>query len=173
MFLAYCFRPTTDIRFYFRKDFHVMNFPFEPRSTSYLRQGQYWSFQLSNGHFACGLVLARTTLEGKLNRTLFLGGLLNWSGPSLPTPSNLKKAGVLQSGFMHIRAIQRNGGKVHGEIEETWDVGESEVVYTGLTTNGPPIWGYAYIRALAEQHFGGKGWSDKQLNSIRDRKKTA
>jgi hypothetical protein len=148
--------------FYFRKDSRVMNLPFEPRSTSYLRQGQYWSFQLSNGHFACGLVLARTTSEGKLNRTLFLGGLVNWSGPSLPTPSNLKNAGVLQSGFMHIRAIQRNGGEVNGAVDGIWDVAP-EVVYTGLTSDCPSIWGYGYIRALAEKHFGDEGWSDKQL----------
>lgn len=149
-----------------------MFFPFEPRSTAYLRQGQYWSFQLSNGHFVCGIVLARTTSDGKLNRSLFLGGLLNWSGASLPTPSNLKSTGVLQSGFMHIRAIQRNGGEVQGELNETWDV-ESGVESTGLTTNGPPIWGYAYIRALAEKHFGDRTWSDKQLQSIRDRKNSA
>lgn len=134
-----------------------MSFPFEPRSTAYLRQGQYWSFQLSNGNFACGLVLARTTSAGKLNRSLFLGGLLNWSGPALPTPSNLKNAVVLQKGIMHIRAIQRNGGKVQGELIETWDV-ESEVEHAGLTANRPPVWGYAYIRALAEKHFGDNEW---------------
>ena len=61
---------------------------------------------------------------------------------------------------------------MHGKIDETWDVA-SEMEYTGLTTNGPPIWGYAYIRALAEKHFGDTGWRDKQLHSIWDRKKTA
>ncbi|MYM26669.1 hypothetical protein GTP46_29035 [Duganella sp. FT135W] len=133
----------------------MMNFPFEPRSTSQLRQGQYWGFELSNGSFACGLILARTTSEGKINRTLFFGGLLNWSGPSLPMPSNLEGVGILQSGFMHIRAIQLNGGQVNGAVDGTWDVAP-EVVYTGLTSDGLPIWGYGcsfarrIVRLLAE-----------------------
>lgn len=103
-----------------------------------------------------------------MNRTLFLGGLLNWSGPSLPKPSNLKNAGVLQSGFMHIRAIQRNGSEVNGAVDGTWDVAP-EVVYTGLTSDGPPIWGYGYIRALAEKHFWRRRMERSNLGKPLDR----
>src|SRR5262249_10570900 len=33
-------------------------YPFVPRSTAYLRPGQFWAIPLSDGRFACGRVLA-------------------------------------------------------------------------------------------------------------------
>lgn len=143
-----------------------MKFPFEPKSTTCLRQGQYWCFQLSNGRFACGTVLARTTSQGKLHRLMFLGGLLNWSGLSLPTSSGIKNARVLQSGFMHVKAIQHNGREVLGQLDEALKT-SAEVEYTGLTVDGPPLWGLAYIRALAEDSFGNPEWSDQELQKVR------
>jgi hypothetical protein len=167
--LAECYRPRADLTFVtFTEDRSAVNFPFEPKSTTYLRQGQYWCFQLSNGRFACGAVLARTTLDGKLHRTMFLGGLLNWTGSSLPTPIEMKSVGMLQSGFMHVKAIQHNGREVLGELDEAFE-SLPEVEYTGLTVDGPSLWGVAYVRALAEHNFGNPEWSDQELQKLREK----
>lgn len=74
----------------------------------------------------------------------------------------MKGVKVLQSGFMHVKAIHHNGSEVLGEVVETFET-PSEVEYTGLTVDGPPLWGPMYIRALAEHHFGDPDWSDREL----------
>lgn len=144
-----------------------MKFPLDPRSTATLRQGQYWSFELSNGRYAVGVVVARATTKGKLNGRIFLAGLLDWSGDSPPSSTDLSSAILINSGFAHIAAIRNNGVRILGELGRSWDV-PAEFEYEGLTTDGPPLWGASFIRALAEGRFGDSEWSNRQLEKIRE-----
>lgn len=145
-----------------------MDCPFTPRSTSHLRQGHYWCFQLSNRRIATGVVLARATYQGKMDRRMFLAGLLDWSGETIPVSDELRSSKVLTSGFAHIDTILRNGGKVLGIINRDWDT-VAEVEYKGLggTLEGPNIWAFKYIRAVAEHHFGDREWTAKQFEAAR------
>lgn len=142
-----------------------MIFPFVPKSTAHLQQGHYWCFPLSNGNYACGLVLARAVIGGKLQRSMFLGGLLDWSGSSLPPPAEQKDAKLLEYGFMHVKAIELNGMEVLGKFHIDLTT-PPEVEYTGLTVDGPPLWGVRYVRALAEAKFGKADWSDLELRKF-------
>ncbi len=143
-----------------------MEFPFEPRSTAHLRQGQFWCFELSNGQYVAGVVVARAISNGKANRRIFLAGLLDWHGKKPACPSELENSTVIGSGFAHIATIQNNGNSVIGELERHWEI-PSEMEYFGLTADGPTLWGTAFIRALAEDRFGDKDWSDRQLELVR------
>jgi hypothetical protein len=143
-----------------------MKFPFEPRSTAALRQGQYWTFELSNGRLAVGVVIALATTRGKLNSRMFLAGLLDWAGNGPPSHMDLNSAKIIRSGFAHVATIQNHGGRLIGELTRSWDM-PAQVEYRGLTTEGPSIWGASFIRALAEEEFGDSGWSDRQLEKIR------
>lgn len=67
---------------------------------------------------------------------------------------------------MHVKAIQHNGREVLGQLDEVLQ-SPPEVEYTGLTVDGPPLWGLAYIRALAEDNFGNPEWSDQKLQNVR------
>ena len=54
-----------------------MKYPFVPKSTAYMEEGQIISVPLSNGKFACATVLEFDYSHGKKNRTTFIVGLLN------------------------------------------------------------------------------------------------
>lgn len=71
-----------------------MNYPFVPRSTAYLEPGQYWAIPLSNGQYACGIVVAKLAdmHDGKIKQITFLGALIDWVGDEPPDEESVRNA---------------------------------------------------------------------------------
>jgi len=125
-----------------------MNYPYTPKSTSYLEPGQFWAVPLSNGNYACGVVLAKLSNGQKTESRIFLAALVNWCGTSEPTPENIKNAQILKIGAAHIKAIQTTGGSIIGKAEFN-ELPASPKEYTDdIVTMG-----YGVIKKMAEKHF--------------------
>ena len=125
-----------------------MNYPFTPKSTSYLEPGQFWAIPLSNGNFACGVVLAKLSNGQKTDNRVFLAALVNWSGPHEPISENIKNTQILKEGAAHIKAIQTTGGSIIGKLEFN-DLPASPKEYTDdIVTMG-----YGVLEKMAEKHF--------------------
>lgn len=89
----------------------MVNYPFQPKSTAYMRKGQFWPIPIEGG-FACGIVL---DIE-KNSRTVFLAGLLDWVGTQKPTTSDLECSIVVEQGEGHIKMIGQRGSSIIGEL---------------------------------------------------------
>src|SRR4051794_34952201 len=89
-------------------------YPFVPRSTAHLRPGQFWSIPLDGGRFACGRVLQLKIESGKIDRRLFLAGLMDWVGDSAPTAESIAGRGVVAQGGVHIKTIGEDAGAILG-----------------------------------------------------------
>jgi immunity protein 26 of polymorphic toxin system len=124
-----------------------IEYPFTPRSTSHLQQGQFWAVPLEGGGYGCGFVLARRLNQGKTDTCLFLAGLLGWFGESPPTFENIKNATVLEKGFAHIKAISETGGEIIGAGYEVLDVPKEIKHSDSICT-----WGYKVISKLAGKY---------------------
>lgn len=96
-----------------------MKYPFIPKSTRFLEPGQFWSFPLSDGNSAAGVVLQLLQNGGNQDSRRFLAGLLDWSGKENPTAEILQNCKLIAHGEAHIRAITRNNGVVCGRLN--WD----------------------------------------------------
>jgi len=116
---------------------HAPAYPFEPRSTAYLKPGQFWAVPLSDGRFACGRVLAvrRDQSDPFIlgGRRMFFAGLMDWVGPEPPTADALADSSLLIQGNAHIRTIQETGGVILGcrDLELDGIVGLREVTHRG------------------------------------------
>jgi len=89
-------------------------YPFIPKSTSYMKEGQFWDIPLSNGKFACGRVLQFDYRNEKKDSRSFLAGLIDWVGENLPTFDAIAGAKLLEQGRAHIRTIVFNEGAIRG-----------------------------------------------------------
>jgi len=145
-----------------------MQYPFEPKSTSFMKAGQFWPIALSNGKFGCGMVLDIVP-EG---RRSFLAGLLDWCGEREPTAEDLVGCELLAQGEGNIQMILESHGSITGEVAEsevptpiTWMEhrgGRDYGLYQGLelvqivdaqTAEAYPrrkVWGVTVIQVLAE-----------------------
>ncbi|UTG93649.1 Imm26 family immunity protein [Geobacter sulfurreducens] len=92
-----------------------MKYPFEPKSTAYLRPGQFWSVPLPSGKYACGRVLQVNATEIPSKNRAFFGGLLDWLGNKPPTSEDIADCPLIAFGNMHIKAIIMTGGVIIGE----------------------------------------------------------
>lgn len=154
-------------------------YPFEPRSNAHLEPGQFWGIPLSNGRWACGRVLAVRSDSGAYfpgNTRMFLAGLMDWVGERPPTAEAIAGHELIEQGWAHVRAIQRNGGQVLGERPLEMDgirglrkvthrVGGTVMLYEGAVPLRPasreeaatlPVletWGFGFIAKLAERRF--------------------
>jgi hypothetical protein len=124
-------------------------YPFMPRSTAHLEPGQFWAFQLTEGRFACGCVLAKLLRGSKVDSQHFLAGLLDWSGTNVATPDVLAQARVLEQGTAHITTIIENGGFILG-IAALPGLRSAPI----RRTSDIETWDFRVIRVLAEKHFG-------------------
>ena len=140
-----------------------MKYPFEPKSTSQLKQGQYWCFQLCDGRYAAGVVLARVSNKGAVDRRLLWAGLLEWTGPAPAVPAELSNAKVIDRGAIHVRCIQMHGQYLLGEIPRSFDDTPPEIPFTRAATPGWPVWGLSVIRYTAERLWGDKEWVRQQM----------
>ena len=113
-----------------------MKYPFRPKSTSYIEQGQFWAVQIGDNKFSAGVVLALKSSNGKTDSRSFLAGLLDWTGSAPPTKEDLIASSVLHKGFAHIKTITETGGEILGKIDSSWGIPES-VEYTCLLYTSP------------------------------------
>jgi hypothetical protein len=151
------------------------SYPFVPKLSTGLLVGEFWAVPLADGSFACGRVLQSAPQYPGASRVLFLAALLDWHSQSEPTQDSIAGAGVLAQGKAHVKAVRESGGAILGRRELTADGLEPQYFRSGL---GDPkgqvlfglepirpvrtsdeslptlsLWGYSYIRALAEHTF--------------------
>jgi hypothetical protein len=127
-----------------------MEYPFTPKSTSYLEQGQYWPIPLNNGKYACGVVLAKLEENGKTETRSFYAGLLDWCDSIPPHPDAISNAKVLKKGALHVKAISKAGSQIEGRALLNF-LPSSPVAYTDdIITMG-----YSVPSVLAEKYFAG------------------
>ena len=166
---------------------NIIQYPFVPKSTAYLREGQYWDIPLSNGQFACGRVLQFYFQNGKRHSRTFLAGLLDWCGDESPTSTTIAGCQLLQQGGVHVRTIGWNQGAIRGwrsldddGLEPLLEL--SQVVMNndcmlqrGFETVRPATlrekkmlhvfsgWGFEIIKLLAEDYFVKKQPPERKL----------
>ncbi|NIB41720.1 hypothetical protein HBA55_19095 [Pseudomaricurvus alkylphenolicus] len=121
-------------------------YPFIPKSTSRIEQGQFWAVPLDNG-YGCGVVLAKLSNQGKIDTRLFLAGLLDWSGTDEPTLSSIENAVVIERGFAHIKSITETGGKIIDSGYVVCNFSKEVEDTDSIST-----WGYHFISKLAAKN---------------------
>ena len=99
----------------------AIKYPFIPKSTAHLESGQFWSIPLSQKKYACGRVIQMQICNGKRDPRIFLAGLMDWVGTTLPDSNAIAGKKVLEQGSVHIRTIKWNGGEVMGLRDLTLD----------------------------------------------------
>ena len=127
----------------------IAMYPFRPKSTARMKPGQYWTFRLRDGGFACGVVIALLRKGEAVDRRMFLAGLLDWTSSAPPTRPEIEGRGLRERGYAHIKAITQNGGDILGEVTPSWDY-PAEVE----PTDSISTWGFGVIRAYGEKYFG-------------------
>lgn len=140
-----------------------MKYPFEPRSTRSLKQGQYWCFQLCDGRYVAVVVLGRVIADGKLHSRLLTAALVDWVGPQQAKPEELEKGDLLHRGFTHVRAIQTYGREIVGEVPRLFTDFPAEMPFSYAATPGWPVLGLASLRYKAELLWGDKDWVHREL----------
>jgi hypothetical protein len=151
-------------------------FPFRPKSTSLLREGQFWAVPFEADRFACGRVLQVGGELVPVKSRGFFGGLHRWVGSREPTSQDIAGVGFVSFGVMHIRAITETGGEVLGEraleqdaievpLHLSQPAGDGTMLLRGANTLRParksewhtfPVlgyWGYDFIVQLAKYHL--------------------
>jgi hypothetical protein len=91
-------------------------YPFEPKSMASLSAGDFWSIPLSNGSYACGMVLQKAPNGTPGARVRFCGVLLDWNGRATPDAPDVANRRILAQAYMHILAISRFG-QVLGNLD--------------------------------------------------------
>ena len=124
------------------------SYPFVPKSTSFLEQGQFWSIPLRDGSFSCGVVISLVATSGKIDKRLFLAGLLNWHSKLPPIALDLTDRAVIESGYAHIKAITETSGHILGMAAP-----KTGVPKTQEHTDSVSTWGYNLILKKAERAF--------------------
>lgn len=87
-------------------------FPFEPKSTAFVRPGHFWAIPTRRGGWhCCGRILAISDLTA--TRSVVVG-LLSWCEPHLPTADTIAGAPVLDYGVAHVKTVRETGGMLLG-----------------------------------------------------------
>ena len=127
-----------------------MKYPFTPKSTSYIEPGQFWSIPLSNGKYACGVVISKLAdlHEGKVETRSFLAALIDWSGDQPPTGKDIENSIAVKVGAAHIKAICTTGGEIIGKSSFGF-LGENPRRYSDDVIT----MGYSVLKNLAEKRY--------------------
>lgn len=151
-------------------------YPFVPKSTAYMVEGQYWDIPLTSGSYACGRVLQFDIRAGRRHSRAFLAGLLDWSSPEPPSDQSIAGAKLLEQGDVHIMTIRESRGQIRGwrplhldHIQPFLELSHSPshncMLVRGFETLRPATldeqkalyvhstWGFGVIRLLAEAYF--------------------
>ena len=167
------------------------HYPFVPKSTAYLKPGDFWSIPLADGQFACGRVLQlKKTEKNKFDSRAFLAGLIDWCGETPPTSDAIADRKLLEFGRVHVKTIAENNGQILGsrplesdgiavplcldsagpntmlqrgfEILRSATAGEMKELRTLRT------WGYSVIKISAEKHFAKRStWRSRDCEKAR------
>lgn len=123
-------------------------YPFVPKTNAHMLPGQFFSFQLKNGRYACGRVLATKWPQRPGSRTVFRVGLMDWSGDRPATADDLAGRGVLHQGWADVVVLSDYATAVAGVRPLEAD---------GITPDEAEqgVYGREVLRLHAEQHFGG------------------
>lgn len=127
-----------------------MKYPFTPKSTSYLEPGHYWPIALSDGKYACGVVVSKLIdiHENKIESRLFLAALIDWTGRKAPTAEDIKDCKAIKVGGAHIKSITTVGGGI---------IGKADFEFLGQNprqnSDDFATMGYNVLKVVAEKHF--------------------
>jgi len=88
--------------------------PITPRWNSHMRPGDYWPIALWDGSFAAGRVVELPARRGTGARTLFLAGLMNWHGSTVPSSEDLAGCTTLEQGQMGVAAFKFHDWSIIG-----------------------------------------------------------
>lgn len=113
--------------------------------------GQFWGVPLSDGHWACGRVLAIKKDSDQYfpgNSRIFLAALMDWESDDPPTSDAIAGSSVIAQGWAHVVTIQKHGRLVLGQRdlalddirglrEVTHRDGGTVMVYEGATPLRP------------------------------------
>src|SRR5579862_1093622 len=96
-----------------------LKFPFIPKSNSKLKPGFFWPIKLSNGNYACGIILDVPNDKKLYGTRMIYVGLLNWNSKMKPTAQSLEqyKLTLEEQGFAHIKTISFHGEAIEGYID--------------------------------------------------------
>jgi hypothetical protein len=123
------------------------DYPFVPRSNAHLLPGQFFSFRLSNGRYACGRVLKTRWPHQPGSRSLIRVGLMDWSGDASATADDLAGRRVLEQGYAHVRIVARYGATIDG-----CRLLEADGIVPDVSQDG--VYGLEVLRILAHKHLG-------------------
>jgi hypothetical protein len=91
-----------------------IRYPFVPRSTAHLLAGQFFSFRLSDGNFACGRILSTAWPDGSGRRSMFYFGLMDWCGDKVASSEDLAGRGLLYENWGHIVMFVDYSARIDG-----------------------------------------------------------
>jgi hypothetical protein len=121
-------------------------FPFVPKSTSRLARGQFWSIPLGGGRYGAGCVVGHHLRYGAVSSRIFIAGVVEWTGTTLPSPENLARRQVVRFAFAHVKTITDAGGEV---------LGVADIDLSGLPEEAEaltlPTWGMAVPALVARK----------------------
>ena len=122
-------------------------YPFRPKSTARMKDGQFWGIPLQYGAFACGIVLSiKRTTTGTRDSRRFWAGILDWFGACQPNAEAIRGRKIVAHAFAHIKTITDNGGDIIGEVSPWWNWPAEIDVQDDIHT-----WEYMDISILAEK----------------------
>jgi hypothetical protein len=146
----------------------VKQYPFEPRSSKDLQQGDFWPIALADGRYAAAVMLAHTRRLGRRDNVNLLVALFDWVGSSLPTASDLACAKMLKKAFVHVKAIESCGSLVIGRVVRDWGPLEVDFALAGAAL---PAWGLLGMQYQAEMRWGNaKRMADRLKADLRAKK---
>jgi len=97
-------------------------YPFKPKTTAYIRPGDFWALPLAHGMFGCGRVIE--LMPGSRKRLLV--GLINWIGNAKPTGEQIAGKRTVAQGEVHLRCIHETGGEILGHRPLSCDLIEPD-----------------------------------------------
>jgi len=122
------------------------DYPFVPKSTRYLKRGQFWAIPLGGGRYGAGCVVGVCLNQGTPSTRLFIAGVLHWVGNHVPSSIHLQGCSLAEFGFAHLKAITESGGSILGTAEL-----ELSTTPTEANDASIPTWGYNVPRVIAKR----------------------
>jgi len=130
----------------------MTEYPFVPKSNRYLRPGQFFAVPLSDGRYAAGRVTAVPAF-GPKDRNGIVVGLVDWSGPTVPTAESIAGRQLLHQAKTRFDTITATGGAVLGERDLAFDRIKPMEPTDHRVGTVTTVWGRNAIRAVAEEAF--------------------
>jgi hypothetical protein len=96
-----------------------IRFPFTPKSNSKLLPGFFWPIKLSNGNYACGIILDVPEDKKLYGTKSIYVGLLDWTSKIKPTGQSLElnRLKLVGQGHVNIKTIINQGEAIEGYID--------------------------------------------------------